>query len=277
MAYSRTERGFTLVELLVVIGIIALLISILLPALNKARESAKTLQCLSNLRQIGMAHAAYVADARGYVLPTGYIRNGNSSWTLWTVILSKGKYLPMPGVKTTDGAHTQSVYFCPGGSFDTTTAVQSPATPYDALASQALRSKDFFGDPNIIIDSWYGINGSDALTASSGAPSRRIWVDPGNTNGEPAFARQLPKMSNIRKSSELALVFDGVAYNLTNNANRLAGRHNRYQQTNVVFYDGHAATYARKELPAATKYFNPANAALTSQDFPAVKWLLDQR
>ena len=76
MSRNRTRGGFTLVELLVVIGIIALLISMLLPALNKARQAAETTSCLAQLRGLGQAVAIYQAEHRGSLVPLSQWSNG---------------------------------------------------------------------------------------------------------------------------------------------------------------------------------------------------------
>jgi len=80
-AIHRIKRGFTLIELLVVIAIIALLASMLLPALKMAREKARQIVCISQLKQVGLAILMYTDDYDGYFPPVSV--PGSSKSYIW--------------------------------------------------------------------------------------------------------------------------------------------------------------------------------------------------
>ena len=74
---TNVKRAFTLIELLVVIAIIAILASILMPALSQARERAKTSTCVNNLKQMGVCEMEYAQSFDGYICPA---KDGGNSW-----------------------------------------------------------------------------------------------------------------------------------------------------------------------------------------------------
>lgn len=158
---SARIRAFTLVELLVVIGILALLISILLPVMGRARESAANVKCMSNLRTIGQAIAGYQAENKGS-MPWGFVfnrfypatdtsRGGLSTETpsylyYWASLLNK--YVDP---KATWGGlwragEFSQIFKCP--SVDTGTYRQSVHYGFHSVAMPSLRY-ELQGDPGM--------------------------------------------------------------------------------------------------------------------------------
>jgi prepilin-type N-terminal cleavage/methylation domain-containing protein/prepilin-type processing-associated H-X9-DG protein len=106
----RSLSGFTLVELLVVIGIIAILVAILLPALNRARADANRTKCLANMRSLQVAQALYASENRGYLVQAGMSHGSvrhDEERTWFTVLQRYGSNKLLPRCPSDTSPHWQ--------------------------------------------------------------------------------------------------------------------------------------------------------------------------
>lgn len=268
------HNAFTLVELLVVIGVVSLLISLLLPALNKARETSKTVKCLSNLKQIGIAHMMYIDAHKGYIVLAGY-RSDTSSFPSeqgsWATLLVGGKFIQAPNQPDPFSVESSgtSALMCPSGlnirwgsvtgwNPNHVAPFNDPRVGSHPAAGQFYRSQRVSnGVVDLTVDTHYGINGTSGNGGSvEGFPFSRItyyttpspgWGrDSNNTSKRPVNIR----ITAIPEASKFVQFYDGLFYNFNGSGrSRIAARHNGQKFTNVLFFDGHAETIDRIELP----------------------------
>jgi prepilin-type N-terminal cleavage/methylation domain-containing protein/prepilin-type processing-associated H-X9-DG protein len=249
----RPRRGFTLVELLVVIGIVPLLVAILLPALSNARASSRQLKCLSNIRMIGIADQLYQADYRGLHVP-GY----------WGWSPASGGWPPNPPppvpasgprrywfhaepfagalsvVKTGSGRFPQAIV-CPDAPLS---EARANAVGYTIHNSYAMNYSQFPGMAERLAPAYVNAWKSNEVRAPAekiqfvDAVSEGVNVSKGNANN-----------STLRYFNP----YYGERHEPPDKGSTVLYRHRR--GANVLFYDGHAAWMGMGDLR-----YDPADA-----------------
>ena len=278
----NARKAFTLVELLVVIGIIAVLISILLPTLGKIRRQANTLQCSSNMRQVATALIMYIQDNKGRHPPAGIppIPGIYQYGWWWPNELVRQNYIKMPGIsvyKTPGGNkifNRSNPFRCPegldegdqwfGGGFPAGDYPTDPVNNGYCLFNDASAKVEGFGVP-----SWYQLNSrvcngiAEMAWPGGGRATPFVWFNSSATPVDPTIlkdARYNRTWGCVKRSAELLMVVEAANPNWHDQSTLsvkypqiflklLGARHGKKTAnganafTNMAFFDGHVSLY----------------------------------
>ncbi len=253
------HRAFTLIELLVVISIIALLIALLIPALGSVQESARTMNCLSNQRQVQMALTDYHVEHRNLLIAVQDDRLVSGVNLKWFANLVREERLPgvqPPSDPDSDQANDERTALrCPsdigevagGVSF----AVRTRAHRYDDLRRKISRGQT--GRDGLVGETSYGINGSNKETNAwdpaagrwGNVPYSRMVARHGYNTGRHGVRLAVRADHFEVPPGDLISIYDGLGFHFTA-FDAYSVRHR--DNINVAFFDGSAGSYHTEDI-----------------------------
>jgi prepilin-type N-terminal cleavage/methylation domain-containing protein/prepilin-type processing-associated H-X9-DG protein len=237
------RQAFTLIELLVVIAVIAILMAILMPALNLARDQGRKMKCASNLRSLAVANGLYAANNDDWAVPCQYFTNGRT--TLWTASSQFRKYI---GYDDTEPdlsvVQTPKRYKCPSDR------QKAWAHAYDVEKGTTTGTLVSYG---YNIEDWYPSVGTPSWTATMAMDVLGYKMA---TIPHPALKLQFNEAQDWWSKWKGANYIDGwdvLGQDGSVNQYKQVGcegptmyRHN--EAANLAFYDGHVETWHKTKL-----------------------------
>ena len=239
---KNAERAFTLVELLIVITIIAILAGLLFPAITAAVETAQSLECRNNLKEISAAVLKYAAENNNVIVPA-YDEEAELYWANILVMRGYVKATNLVAQPNEDPLEKRSILLCPSTLSVENTTATAPVSPFADEAQGWVRLGN---DTHKVACSYYW-NGctDDELDYWRQFPSLMLPADETNKR------QFLHYLTEIQQRTTFVMAMDGIfmdaQLHTPENRGRIAARHRgnygRRSRTNIVFYDGHAEEY----------------------------------